>query len=295
MRRKNNTHRTEHIFITVDSVTNQCVDAIVNNANVTLLGGFGIDGEIHQKAGSELFNECKTLGGCKIAQCKMTNGYHLPCHKIIHAVAPLWKDGNELEEQLLATCYRNVLNMAVVNKFKSIALPCLGIMQSSFHKEQATKIACETIRQYIDEEIYEGDIIVCCDSKNDADMYHSLLPEKYKIYSLFGSKENDLDDVTDLPTQYPKGKEKFQHLQELVRNPFRVEDDLLKYARQIVQACTVYTYDSPIKKELMFEFLERAELEDKKVEIEINEENLPGGQRHDQLDGWEFHPILVDK
>lgn len=134
MRRKNNTHRTEHIYITVDSVTNQCVDAIVNNANVTLLGGFGIDGEIHQKAGSELFNECKTLGGCKIAQCKMTNGYHLPCHKIIHAVAPLWKDGNELEEQLLATCYRNVLNLAVVNKFKSIALPCLGIMQSSFHK-----------------------------------------------------------------------------------------------------------------------------------------------------------------
>lgn len=95
-------------------------------------------------------------------------------------------------------------------------------------------------------------------------MYHSLLPEKYKIYSLFGRKENDLDDVTDLPTQYPKGKEKFQHLQELVRNPFRAEDDLLKYARQIVQACTVYTYDSPIKKELMFEFLERAELEDKK-------------------------------
>lgn len=295
MRRKNNTHRTEHIFITVDSVTNQCVDAIVNNANVTLLGGFGIDGEIHKKAGSELFNECKTLGGCKIAQCKMTNGYHLPCHKIIHAVAPLLKDGNELEEQLLATCYRNVLNMAVVNKFKSIALPCLGIMQNSFPKEQATKIACETIRQYIDEEIYEGDIIVCCDSKNDADMYHSLLPEKYKIHSLFGRKENDLDDVTDLSTQYPKGKEKFQHLQELVRNPFRAEDDLLKYARQIVQACTVYTYDSPIKKELMFEFLERAELEDKKVEIEINEEYLPGGQRHDQLDGWEFHPILVDK
>ncbi len=121
MKKKNKIRRTDHIFITVDSVTLQCVDAIVNDANSTLLGGAGVDGEIHRKAGIELFNECKTLGGCKIAQCKMTDGYQLPCRKIIHAVAPMWKGGTMQEEELLDLCYRNVLDMAITNNFKSIA------------------------------------------------------------------------------------------------------------------------------------------------------------------------------
>lgn len=132
-------------------ITKQEVDAIVNAANTTLLGGGGVDGAIHRAAGKELLEECKTLGGCKTGEAKITNGYNLPAKNVIHTVGPVWSGGNHNEDELLASCYRNSLKLAVENRIKSITFPAISTGVYKFPLGRATKIAIDEVTKILND------------------------------------------------------------------------------------------------------------------------------------------------
>lgn len=163
------------IDVIVANITHLNVDCIVNAANPSLLGGGGVDGAIHFAAGRQLYEECKTLGGCEIGQSKITDAYKLPCKKIIHTVGPIWKDGSHGECTLLASCYKSSLKIASEYGIETIAFPNISTGGYRFPKEKAAKIAIDTIRDCITNNIYEGNIIICCFTDNDAEIYNKLL------------------------------------------------------------------------------------------------------------------------
>lgn len=163
------------IDVIVANITHLNVDCIVNAANPSLLGGGGVDGAIHFVAGRQLYEECKTLGGCEVGQSKITDAYKLPCNKIIHTVGPIWKDGSHGECTLLASCYKSSLKIASEYGIETIAFPNISTGVYRFPKEKAAKIAIDTIRDCITNNIYEGNVIICCFTDDDAEIYNKLL------------------------------------------------------------------------------------------------------------------------
>ena len=136
------------------------VEAIVNAANSSLLGGGGVDGAIHRAAGKELLSECRMLNGCKTGQAKITKGYNLPCQYIIHTVGPVWNDGKKQEEELLADCYKNTLRVAVENGIRTIAFPSISTGIYHFPVEKAAKIAVSTVAAFLQENEGALDLVV---------------------------------------------------------------------------------------------------------------------------------------
>ena len=130
-------------------ITTLDVDAIVNAANRTLLGGGGVDGAIHRAAGPELLAECRALGGCEPGEAKLTRGYHLPARFVIHTVGPIWRGGKHGEARIMANCYRNSLQLAVGNDIKTIAFPAISCGAYGYPIEQAARIALETTRGFL--------------------------------------------------------------------------------------------------------------------------------------------------
>lgn len=151
------------------------VDAIVNAANPSLLGGGGVDGSIHRAAGPELLEECRSIGGCPTGEARITKGYRLKARFVIHTVGPIWHGGLRQEKELLAACYRNSLDLAVQHKLKSIAFPCISTGVYGYPPESASEIAVFTVQNFVMNETTLQKIIFCCFSESDFTRYTNLL------------------------------------------------------------------------------------------------------------------------
>lgn len=156
-------------------ITSLAVDAILNAANTSLLGGGGVDGAIHRAAGPELLAECLRLHGCATGDARITSGYLLPARHVIHTVGPFWRGGRHGEPELLASCYRRALEVAAEPGVRTIAFPCISTGAYGYPPDQAAQIAVRTVRETLVRLRGVWDVVFCCFSKQDCGIYTGLL------------------------------------------------------------------------------------------------------------------------
>lgn len=159
-------------------ITKLDIDAIVNAANNSLLGGGGVDGAIHAAAGPALLDECRMLNGCQTGQAKITKGYRLPARYVIHTVGPVWGGGNQHEEELLASCYRNSLQLAVSHNLKTIAFPNISTGVYGFPKPLASRIAVEEVCQFLKTDTTIEKVIFVCFDPENFELYSNWMNQK---------------------------------------------------------------------------------------------------------------------
>lgn len=165
----------EKIKLVSSDITELAVDAIVNAANRTLLGGGGVDGAIHRAAGPDLYKECSMLGGCETGSAKITKGYRLPAKYVIHAVGPVWRGGNQNEEKLLASAYLTCLQLAKQNNCETVAFPNISTGIYGFPKDKAAEVAINTVRRFMDENNLPARIYFVCFDHENYDVYKTKL------------------------------------------------------------------------------------------------------------------------
>jgi O-acetyl-ADP-ribose deacetylase (regulator of RNase III) len=165
------------ISVVTGDITRLDVDAIVNAANATLLGGGGVDGAIHRAAGPGLLEECRTLGGAATGEVKLTGGHRLPARHVLHAVGPVWQGGGAGEDEALARCYRNALRIAGEAGLRSVAFPAISTGAYGFPLERATRIAVAEVRLALEAGSPVERVVFCCFSDGDRATYERALGE----------------------------------------------------------------------------------------------------------------------
>jgi len=172
-----NDHINQRIIVTKADITTVYVDAIVNAAKTSLLGGGGVDGAIHVAAGKDLYRECAQLGGCATGQAKITSGYRLPARHVIHTVGPRGE-----REQELRRCYNACLQLCLAYKLRTVAFPCISTGTFGYPAEAAAKVALLTVRQWLEEHWREVDCIMFCTFlDSDWELYTSLMPQYFPL------------------------------------------------------------------------------------------------------------------
>jgi len=156
-------------------ITTLQVDAIVNAANSSLLGGGGVDGAIHRAAGRQLLEACRPLGGCPAGEAKITPGFNLPAKFVIHTVGPVWRGGNQGESRLLESCYRQSFELAMTYNIHTIAFPAISTGVYGYPKPDAAKIALKVMKEY---EPRFDRVVACCHSREDVEIYQSAKDDK---------------------------------------------------------------------------------------------------------------------
>ena len=167
----------DRISIIEGNIVEQKVDAIVNAANTSLLGGGGVDGAIHRAAGPKLLEECKALGGCRTGEAKLTKGYDLPAKWVIHTVGPVWRGGNAGEDELLQSCYLSSLALAARQKLRTVAFPSISTGAYGFPVERASAIAVRTIAAFLASAELPERVIIVCFSHSDYRTYSRSLED----------------------------------------------------------------------------------------------------------------------